>query len=151
VSSTPTRQLTGIDSAQRREYGIALLRIILGVVFFAHGYLKFFTMGMDGVTGFFGSLGIPAPGVLAWCVTLLEMLGGIALVLGVFTTVLGVLFAAEMAGAIFFAKRGGGFFAPKGFELELTLLVASLAVALTGPGALALRNVIGGRRAAGGS
>ena len=151
MNSSAARYLMGAESAQRREYGIALLRIILGVVFFAHGYLKFFGMGIDGVTGFFGGLGIPAPALAAWGVTLLEMVGGLALILGIFTPVLGLLFVADMAGAIFFAKRGGGFFAPKGFELELTLLVASLAVALTGPGALALRNVIGGRRAAGGS
>jgi len=129
-----------------RETGIALLRISLGIVFFAHGYLKFFKMGMDGVVGFFTSLGIPAPTVAAWGVTLLEMVGGIALILGIFTPVLGVLFAIEMAGAIFFAKRGQGFYAPKGYELELTLLVASLALSLSGPGAFAMANLIGRNR-----
>ena len=54
--------LTGNDP-KLRDIGLALLRIILGVVFFAHGYLKFFKMGMDGVVGFFTSLGIPAPTV----------------------------------------------------------------------------------------
>lgn len=140
--------VTGNDP-KLREYGIALLRIIVGVVFFAHGYLKFFTMGMDGVTGFFGSLGIPAPALAAWGVTLLELIGGLALILGVFTPVLGLLFAADMAGAILFAKRSAGFFQPKGYELELMLLVGALAIALAGPGALALGNVIGRRRAAG--
>lgn len=132
--------LTGNDP-KMREYGIALLRIILGIVFFAHGYLKFFKMGMDGVVGFFTSLGIPAPVLAAWGVTWLEMLGGIALILGIFTPVLGVLFAIEMAGVMLTAKRGQGFFAPKGYEFELTLLVASLGLALSGPGAISLQNV----------
>ena len=72
---------------------------------------------------------------------MLEMIGGIALILGIVTPVLGVLFAIEMAGVIFFVKRGQGFFAPKGFELELTLLVASVALALSGPGAFSLQKV----------
>ena len=134
------------NDPKAREMGLALLRIILGVVFFAHGYLKFFKMGMNGVVGFFTSLGIPAPTVAAWGVTSLEMIGGIGLILGVFTPVFGVLFAIEMAGVIFFAKRGQGFFAPKGFELELTLLVASLALALTGPGAFSLGKIFRRRR-----
>src|SRR5688500_13863091 len=112
--------LMGRDNPRLREYGIALLRIILGIVFFAHGYLKFFKMGMDGVVGFFTSLGIPAPELAAWFVTWLEMIGGIALILGIFTPVLGVLFAIEMAGVLFTAKRGQGFFAPKGRSEEHT-------------------------------
>lgn len=136
-----TAFLMGRDNPRLRETGIALVRIILGVVFFAHGYLKFFRMGIDGTVGFFTSLGIPAPELAAWGVTLLEMVGGIALILGIFTPVLGVLFAIEMAGVLLTAKRGQGFFAPKGYEFELTLLVASVALALTGPGAFSLRNV----------
>ena len=136
--------LTGQDP-KMREYGTALLRIILGVVFFAHGYLKFFKMGMDGAVGFFTSLGIPAPALAAWGVTWLEMIGGIALILGIFTPVLGVLFAIEMAGVLLTAKRGQGFFAPKGYEFELTLLVASLALALSGPGAFSLQRRLRGR------
>jgi putative oxidoreductase len=130
--------VTGNDP-RLREIGLALLRIILGVVFFAHGYLKFFKMGMDGVVGFFTNLGIPAPALAAWGVTWLEIVGGIALILGIFTPVLGILFAIEMAGVIFFAKQDAGFFAPKGYEFELTLLVASLALALSGPGAFSLQ------------
>ena len=136
-----TGLLMGRDNPRLREAGIALVRIIVGVVFFAHGYLKFFKMGIDGTIGFFTSLGIPAPQLAAWFVTGLEMIGGLALILGIFTPVLGVLFAIEMAVVIFTAKRGEGFFAPKGFELELTLLVASAALALTGPGSFSLRNV----------
>jgi putative oxidoreductase len=104
-----------------------------------------FKMGVSGVTGFFGNIGVPAPGVTAWCVTLLEMVGGIALILGIFTLLLALLFVADMAGEIYFAKRSGGFFAPKVFEFELTLLVASAALALTGPGAFSLQRIFSRR------
>ena len=137
--------VTGNDP-RLREVGLALLRIILGVVFFAHGYLKFFKMGMAGVVGFFTNLGIPAPTIAAWGVTMLEMVGGILLILGFLTPILGILFAIEMAGVIYFAKRGQGFMAPKGYEFELTLLVASLALALSGPGAFSLDKVLRRRR-----
>ena len=129
-----------------REVGLALLRVVLGVVFFAHGYLKFFKMGMAGVVGFFTNLGIPAPTIAAWGVTMLEMVGGILLILGFLTPILGILFAIEMAGVIYFAKRGQGFMAPKGYEFELTLLAASLALALSGPGAFSLDKVLRRRR-----
>jgi putative oxidoreductase len=137
-----TGALMGRDNPRLRECGIAILRIVVGSVFLAHGYLKFFKMGMDGVVGFFGGLGIPAHALAAWGVTLLEMVGGIALILGIFTPVLGVLFAIEMAGVIFFAKRGQGFFAPKGYEFELTLLAASVALALSGPGAFSIQKIL---------
>ena len=136
------------DDARQQDYGLLILRIIIGVVFLAHGYLKLFGMGIGGVTGFFGHLGIPAPALFAWVISLLETFGGIALILGVFTRIVGLGLAADMAGAIFFAKAHGAFFAPKGSELELTLLVASLALALTGPGAFALREFIGRPRTA---
>lgn len=132
-----------------RAYGITLLRVIIGVVFFMHGELKFFSMGTKGVTGFFTMLGIPFPGFFAVFIPLLEMLGGLALIVGFFWPIVCLALAADMACAIWFAKRHGGFFAPKGSELELTLLVSSLALALTGPGAFAVRNMIGGRRSAG--
>ncbi len=137
--------VTGNDP-RFREIGLALLKIILGIVFFAHVYLKFFKMGMGGVVGFFTNLGIPAPAIAAWGVTMLEMVGELALILGIFTPVLAALFAIEMAGVIYFAKRGQGFFAPKGYEFELTLLVASLALALSGAGAFSLDKAFRRRR-----
>jgi len=136
-----TGALMGGDNARLREHGIAILRIFVGGVFLAHGYLKLFKMGMAGTTGFFTQLGVPLPELSAWLVALVETLGGIALILGVFTPIVGAALVGDMLGAIYFAKRGAGFFAPKGYELELTLLVAAAALALTGPGSLSLKSV----------
>jgi putative oxidoreductase len=134
------------DSTRLRNYGLLVLRVVIGVIFFAHGYMKFFKMGIGGTTGFFASVGVPAPTLAAWFETFVEMIGGIAFILGIFTLPFGLALTLGMSGAIMFAKRGGGLVGPKGFELELALLAAALAIALTGPGALSLRNALRRRR-----
>ena len=57
-------------------WGIALLRIVVGIVFVMHGQQKLFEMGVGGVGGFFASLGVPAPQLAAVVVSLLETAGG---------------------------------------------------------------------------
>jgi putative oxidoreductase len=134
------------DIDRSRAYGITILRVVVGVIFFAHGYMKFFVMGVDGVTGFFGSLGIPAPGVMAALVTTLELGGSIALIIGLFTQPLALAFVADMVGAITFAKKTLTIMAPKGIELELLLLTACVALIILGPGALAVDDLLPWRR-----
>jgi putative oxidoreductase len=138
--------MPGNNSPRRSDYGLLVLRVVIGVIFIAHGYMKFFKMGMGGTIGFMTQIGVPAPTLIAWFVTFAELIGGIALILGIFTLPVGLALAVDVGGAIWYAKRGGGLLAPKGFELELTLLAAALAIALTGPGALSLRNALRRKR-----
>jgi putative oxidoreductase len=133
------------DSARLRGYGLLVLRVVVGVTFIAHGWLKFHGMGMGGTIGFFTNIGVPAPTLAAWFSVLIEMFGGLALVLGILTLPVGLALAVDMVGAITFAKRGGGFIGPKGYELELNLLAASLALALTGPGMFSLAQLLRGK------
>lgn len=130
----------------RSDFGLLALRVVTGIIFAAHGWQKFFQMGLDGVTGFFTSLGIPLAGIAAPAVATLELAGGILLILGLLTRPLGILFALNMAGAILFAKASGGFFSPAGIEFELLLLAASLCLAMAGPGAWAVDKNIAARR-----
>ena len=124
-------------------WGITLLRIVAGIVFFMHGQQKLFSMGIDGVSGFFGSLGIPAPQLAAIVVSLLETIGGLALIAGVLTRVVGVLLAGDMLVALFLVHRPNGFFAGDGgIELVFLLAGVALALALTGPGSLAVDGLL---------
>lgn len=114
--------------------GLTVLRIVLGVVFTAHGAQKF-AQGIPGVAQGFSGTGVPLAEVAAPLVAGLELIGGILLVLGVATRVVGLLLAVDMVVAGLLAHATAGFFAQDGgFEYVLVLAVASLAIALTGPG-----------------
>ena len=126
--------------------GLALLRVILGIVFIAHGGQKLFQYGIAGVTQGFGQMGVPLPAIAAPVVTGVELLGGILLVVGLFTRVVASLTAIDMLGATLLVHLKNGFFGPMGIEFTLTLCAASLAFVLAGPGAFSLDAVIARRR-----
>lgn len=144
-------QVIVTDSAApspRLSLGLAVLRIVVGIVFAVHGYEKLFVQTIPGVTGFFTQIGAPLPGVTAPLVSVLELVGGVMLILGVLTPVVAALLAVDMVGAIFLVHLANGFSAMNGgYEFVLTLFAASLALALTGPGAYALDRAIFGRGA----
>ncbi len=124
--------------ARFAKYGMLPLRIVVGLVFLMHGAQKLFVFGLGGTTDIMGKLGLPLPALCAIIVIAVEVFGGFAILLGVFTRVAGALLAFEMLIAILVARLSGGFFAPYGYEFELTLLGASLTFALNGPGRMSL-------------
>jgi len=114
-----------------------VLRLVLGIVFLAHGYAKLFQMGIPAVGGFFGQIGIPLAMVAATIVTLLEFFGGIALILGLFVRWAALLLAVQMFVALVWVHAKNGFFlTPEkmGFEFALTLIAGLVALALLGAG-----------------
>ncbi|MBF4606026.1 DoxX family protein [Curtobacterium sp. VKM Ac-1393] len=118
--------------------GLTALRIVLGVVFIAHGAQKF-AQGIPNVAQGFSGMGVPLADVAAPLVAGLELVGGVLLVLGVATRVVGVLLAVDMVVAGLLAHATAGFFSQDGgFEYVLVLAVGSLVVALTGPGRFSL-------------
>ncbi len=116
------------------DWGKFLLRLVLGVVFIYHGYGKLFgdMPGMEGFTKMVGGMGFPMPVVFAYLVALVEFIGGIAMLAGVYTRYAGYLLALVMVVAIALAKK----FAYPLIELDLCLLAMSLAVAWIGPGSM---------------
>jgi len=127
-------------SGKSQSLGIAALRIVVGIVFLAHGYQKVFKFGFHGVEGMFGHMGIPLPAVAAIVVMLVEFVGGILLVTGLATRLPAALLAIDMLVAILLVHAKNGFFNP-GVEFPLTLLAACICLALSGGGAASLKRL----------
>jgi putative oxidoreductase len=126
---------------------ITILRVILGFLFTAHGWQKFNEFTIAGTQASFAKMGVPAAEVTAPVVASLELAGGIALILGVLTRVVGALLALDMLGALFLVHAQAGVFAAAGgYELVLLLAAAALALALTGAGRISVDRALFGRK-----
>lgn len=122
--------------------GLLILRVVVGLIFLWHGLGKlvgppFAGGGIEGTAGFFGQVGIPMPTIAAWAVGLLESLGGLALILGVAVSMVGLLLAIDMAVAILKVTIKKGLL--PGSDLELMLLAAAVCLMLAGPGIMAVQ------------
>ncbi len=118
------------------QCGVTVVRVMTGLLFAVHGYQKF-AGGIGGVSGYFAKVAIPLPGVMAPFIATLELVGGVLLILGLATRVVGLLFTAEMLVTTVWVKllAGAGW---NGSDLDRMLLVACLLLVLGGPGAAAL-------------
>jgi len=128
-------------SNSSQAWGLTILRVVTGIVFFVHGYQKLFHMGIHGVAGFFAHAGIPLPAVAAVIVTLVEFVGGLLLIAGLATRVAAGLNAIDMTVAILVVHLKNGFSGPAGFEHPLAMLGACICLALAGGGALSLKRL----------
>lgn len=117
-----------MDSKSCAAWGLVLIRVGLAAVFISHGYAKL--AHIDQTIAFFGSMGL-AP-FFAYLVGLVELLGGLAMLLGVYTKYAGYLLAIVMFLAIVKMKFAMGFL--MGWEFDLVLLLNALAISWTGPG-----------------
>jgi putative oxidoreductase len=132
--------LTVID-ARTAPYAALVLRVTLGVAFLAHAGLKVFVFTPAGTAQFFSSLGLPP--VLAYLTIAAEVVGGLALILGVWTRMAALALVPILVGAIVTVHGPAGFFFsnPKGGWEYLAFWIAALVVqALLGDGAFALRS-----------
>lgn len=127
-------------------WGITVLRVVVGIVFLVHGSQKLFIWGIGGVAGFMGQVGIPAPMLAALIVTAVEFLGGLSLLLGLFTRWAAIPLAINMLVAILAVHLKQGFFLPEGYEFALTLLGANVALALLGSGEASADGLLNSRR-----
>ena len=121
-------------------YAAFLLRLAAGVLFLAHAGLKIFVFTPAGTAGFFGSLGLPP--ALAYVTIAWELVGAVALILGVYTRIVAVAMIPVLIGAILTVHGAAGFFftSPNGgWEFPALWIAALVALAATGDGAFALR------------
>ncbi|MBS4220961.1 DoxX family protein [Bacillus sp. FJAT-49711] len=126
----------------KNEAAKIILRVFLGATFLIHGLAKF-QDGIENTVGFFESLGLP--GFTAYMVALIELIGGIAIVLGVGTRIISILFAIILAVAIVKVKLSVGFLGNgqmAGYELDLALMAISIYLAATKNSFLALDNIL---------
>ena len=127
------------------EYGLLLLRLVVGLLFAGHGAQKLFGWfgggGPQGSTAFFSSLGYRVPAVMALVAGLSEFGGGLLLATGFLTPLASFLLATVMLNAIATVVWPKGFFG--GYEFELTLATVAIAIAATGPGEISLDDAIG--------
>jgi putative oxidoreductase len=120
-------------------YAALLLRISLGIMFLAHASVKLFIFTPGGTAQFFGSLGLPP--ALAYLVMAAEVIGGVALILGVWTRAVALLLTPILLGAIATVHAGNGwlFTNPNGgWEYPAFWAVGLLALAGIGDGAYAM-------------
>lgn len=120
------------------EASTLMLRVILGISFFIHGLAKF-QGGIENIVGWFDSIGLP--GALAYAVAFIELVGGIALVIGLGTKLVSILLSLLMVGAIFKVKLALGFLGNgqmAGYELDLAFLAMAVFLAINGSKMFAL-------------
>ena len=136
------------SSASERQVnvGLAILRVIVGVIFVAHGGQKIFVFGFDGVAGAFGQMGIPMAEIVGPFVALVEFFGGLALITGLLTRLASLGLLSTMAVAILQVHLKNGFFAPTGIEFPLSLLGATALTAIAGAGKFSIDSLIGRKK-----
>jgi putative oxidoreductase len=140
-------------SARLTALALLVVRIIVGVIMFAHGLMKL-QRGPEMFGQGLAEMGVPAPSFMAYVVTFTELVGGALLVVGLLSRFAALALTIDLIVAILLVKLEVGLIAPRGggsgAELDLALIAGFLAILLAGPGAISLDRVLGieGRRRA---
>lgn len=119
------------------------LRMMIGVVFFVHGSQKLFGAfgggGIAATIAMVSGLGFTPGWLWGWLLAGTEFFGGVLLLLGLLTRYAALALCIPMAVAVFKVLWPSGFFAPKGFEYPLTLLLGLISLLVSGPGGMTLQ------------
>lgn len=145
--------------SMRQNWAALPLRLIVGFGFMQHGYAKL-ARGPDDFANILHALGMPFPGLLAWATVAIELLGGLAVLLGALIPLVSVPMAVVLLVAIFTVHLPNGFssiklqsvtaagahFGQPGYETDLLYLAGLLALILGGSGPLSIDRLWLGRR-----
>src|SRR3989442_14325729 len=101
------------------NWGLVPLRLVVGLVFIVHGGQKLFVFGVGGAAGFMAKVGIPWPFLAAVVVIAVEILGGLALILGLGTRLAAALLAIDMVVAILAVRLPAGLLGGYAVERDL--------------------------------
>ena len=138
------------------------LRVIVGYGFMEHGFAKL-AKGPDAFANILQAIGVPGPHFMAWSTILVEIFGGLAVILGAFVTLASLPMAAVLLVAMFTVQLPYGFssikliavtatgahFGPPGYEVNLLYLACLSALVLGGSGPLAIDGLITKQRKVG--
>lgn len=135
-------------TSNRPELGLFILRLGVGAIFLMHGWMKLFGGQESFVREMLAMVGWSMPDAIWWVVTLVELLGGLMLVLGVFARYAALALAIEMVVAVLLFHLRQGFFIVAipnvplayGFEYHLALVAGLVCVFLGGSGRWALED-----------
>lgn len=129
-----------------QSIGNLLLRVPVGIVLAAHGAQKLFGWfggyGIEGTGQWMESVGFAPGALMAFLAGSAEFFGGLALILGLLTRLAAVVVAFTMLMAMTVHLGNGLFIANNGYEFALTLLAASIALAINGGGKFAADHII---------
>ncbi|GAA2417602.1 DoxX family protein [Actinomadura vinacea] len=121
------------------DVGLLVGRVALGVIFIAHGWQKLNETGHAGVAKGFEAMDIPLPGLAAHYAIWVELVGGIALVIGLLVPVAALLLLLDMLGAFWFVHMDKGLFVDKGgYEFVLILAATAFLLLCVGGGRIGL-------------
>ncbi|MFP5109260.1 DoxX family protein [Neobacillus sp. C211] len=126
----------------KNEIGALILRVTLGALFLIHGIVKF-QGGIENIVGWFESIGLP--GFMAYGVALLEIIGGVAIIIGLATRLVSALFALLMIGATLKVKVAVGLLGNgqmAGYELDLAFLAMAVYLVINGSKLLSVSQLI---------
>ena len=127
-----------------RDIASTLVRVVVGVNLLMHGWLKVGTFGLAGVSAYMAKLGLQPATAFAVAAILLETVGAIGVILGLFTRFFAAALAVEMAVALYVAHLKAGFYVSNGgIEYVLLLGIVLFAIAIRGGGPYSVDRMIG--------
>ena len=126
------------------EIAYALMRVVIGYIFFMHGWAKLTGPGAAGITAYMTKTGLEPGAAFAYAAIFLETVGAVCIAIGLFTRFFAAAAAIEMAIAFIFVHGPKGFAAGQGgFEYVLLLGIVFLAIAIRGGGPYSVDRAIG--------
>ena len=140
------------SSGRHSQWGLLLLRLIAGTVMVVAGWKKLFDFGVPAFGKALATEGVPLPEFFAWAVTLLEVVGGAFIIIGLLSRIIALLLAIDMVVAILLVTIDIGFLSStgkSGVELNLLLIGAYLTILFAGPGSISVDRALEGRRGTG--
>jgi putative oxidoreductase len=133
--------MNGNDLSKNNDIALLLLRIGVGMVFIFAGWGKL--TGIEGVQQFFGNIGIPLAGMMAWVVALTEFVGGLMVLVGFKAKIPNLLLATIMVVAFFTTKMSDFSITNAGVRVDILMFLITVSLAILGSGGISVDGKMG--------